>query len=57
MVRPMYAPHLLGVRATAVVKRSIPDVPVFAVHRILTPTEAEGILEREEADAVTIVPP
>ena len=37
MVRPMYAPHLLGVRATAVVKRSVPDVPVFAVHRILTP--------------------
>jgi 2,4-dienoyl-CoA reductase-like NADH-dependent reductase (Old Yellow Enzyme family) len=44
MVRPMYAPHLLGVRATAIVKRSVPDVPVFAVHRILTPDEAEGIL-------------
>ena len=28
---------------------------MFAVHRILTPTEAEGILEREEADAVTLV--
>jgi 2,4-dienoyl-CoA reductase-like NADH-dependent reductase (Old Yellow Enzyme family) len=55
MVRPMYSPHLLGVRATAVVKRSIPDVPVFAVHRILTPAEAEGILEREEADAITLV--
>src|SRR5436190_2220591 len=55
MVRPMYAPHLLGVRATAVVKRSIPDVPVFAVHRILTPDEAEGILERDEADAITLV--
>jgi len=55
MVRPMYAPHLLGVRATAVVKRAIPDVPVFAVHRILTPDEAEGVLEREEADAVTLV--
>jgi NADPH-dependent 2,4-dienoyl-CoA reductase/sulfur reductase-like enzyme len=51
----MYAPHLLGVRATAVVKRSIPDVPVFAVHRILTPDEAEGILERDEADAITLV--
>jgi 2,4-dienoyl-CoA reductase-like NADH-dependent reductase (Old Yellow Enzyme family) len=55
MVRPMYAPHLLGVAATAVVKRAIPDVPVFAVHRILTPDEAEGVLEREEADAITLV--
>jgi 2,4-dienoyl-CoA reductase-like NADH-dependent reductase (Old Yellow Enzyme family)/thioredoxin reductase len=55
MVRPMYAPHLLGVRATAIVKRSVPDVPVFAVHRILTPEEAEGILERDEADAITLV--
>jgi 2,4-dienoyl-CoA reductase-like NADH-dependent reductase (Old Yellow Enzyme family) len=55
MVRPMYSPHLLGVRATAVVKKAVPDVPVFAVHRILTPVEAEGILERDEADAVTLV--
>src|SRR5438876_135799 len=51
----MYAPHLLGVRAAAIVKQSVPDVPVFAVHRILTPDEAEGILERGEADAVTLV--
>ena len=55
MVRPMYAPHLLGVRATAIVKKAVPDVPVFAVHRILTPEEAEGILERDEADAITLV--
>ncbi len=55
MVRPMYSPHLLGVGATAVVKRAIPDVPVFAVHRILTPDEAEGVLERDEADAITLV--
>jgi len=55
MVRPMYSPHLLGVRATGVVKRAVPDVPVFAVHRILTPAEAEGILEQGDADAVTIV--
>ena len=55
MVRPMYAPHLLGVRATGVVKKAVPDVPVFAVHRILTPDEAEGILERGDADAVTLV--
>lgn len=55
MVRPMYAPHLLGVAATAVVKKAVPDLPVFAVHRILTPDEAEGILVRGEADAVTLV--
>ena len=55
MVRPMYAPHLLGVRATSIVKKAVPDVPVFAVHRILTPDEAEGILERDDADAVTLV--
>lgn len=54
MVRPMYVPHLIGVRATAIVKKAVPDVPVFAVHRILTPEEAEGILERGEADAVTL---
>ena len=36
-------------------KRAVPDVPVFAVHRILTPDEAEGILEHGDADAVTIV--
>jgi 2,4-dienoyl-CoA reductase-like NADH-dependent reductase (Old Yellow Enzyme family)/ribulose 1,5-bisphosphate synthetase/thiazole synthase len=55
MVRPMYAPHLLGVRATSIVKKALPHTPVFAVHRILTPDEAEGILERDEADAVTVV--
>ncbi len=54
MVRPVYVPHLVGVPATAVVKRAVTDVPVFAVHRILTPDEAEGILERGEADAVTM---
>ena len=30
-------------------------MPVFAVHRILTPDEAEGILERDDADAITLV--
>jgi 2,4-dienoyl-CoA reductase-like NADH-dependent reductase (Old Yellow Enzyme family)/thioredoxin reductase len=55
MVRPMYAPHMLGVRATGIVKKAVPDVPVFAVHRILTPDEAEGILERGDADAITLV--
>ena len=55
MVRPMYSPHLLGVAATAIVKKAVPELPVFAVHRILTPEEAEGILERGEADAITLV--
>jgi 2,4-dienoyl-CoA reductase-like NADH-dependent reductase (Old Yellow Enzyme family)/thioredoxin reductase len=55
MVRSMYAPHLLGVYASAAVKKRVSRTPVFAVHRILTPDEAEGILEREEADAVTVV--
>ena len=55
MVRPLYAPHLLGVYAAHTVKKALRDTPVFAVHRILTPDEAEGILERGEADALTLV--
>jgi 2,4-dienoyl-CoA reductase-like NADH-dependent reductase (Old Yellow Enzyme family) len=55
MVRPLYAPHLLGVYAAHTVKKALRETPVFAVHRILTPDEAEGILERGEADAVTVV--
>jgi 2,4-dienoyl-CoA reductase-like NADH-dependent reductase (Old Yellow Enzyme family) len=55
MVRPLYARHLLGVYAAHTVKKSLRNTPVFAVHRILTPDEAEGILERGEADAVTLV--
>ena len=55
MVRPLYAPHLLGVYAAHTVKKAVRDTPVFAVHRILSPDEAEGILEREEADAITLV--
>ncbi|MGQ0805865.1 MAG: oxidoreductase [Actinomycetota bacterium] len=55
MVRPLYAPHLLGVYAAHAVKKAVQDTPVFAVHRILSPDEAEGILERNEADAITLV--
>jgi 2,4-dienoyl-CoA reductase-like NADH-dependent reductase (Old Yellow Enzyme family) len=55
MVRPLYAPHLLGVYAAHTVKKGVRETPVLAVHRILTPDEAEGILEREEADAITLV--
>jgi len=55
MVRPVYAPHLLGVYAAARVKRAVARTPVFTVHRILTPEEADGIIARGEADAVTLV--
>jgi len=55
MVRPLYARHLLGVYAAHVVKKAMRHTPVFAVHRILTPDEAEGILQRDEADAITLV--
>ncbi len=55
MVRPLYVPHLCGVYAARAVKQAVGAVPVFAVHRILTPDEAEGILERGDADAVTVV--
>jgi len=55
MVRPMYAPHALGVYAAAAVKRAVRRTPVFTVHRILLPDEAEGIIAHGEADAVTLV--
>jgi 2,4-dienoyl-CoA reductase-like NADH-dependent reductase (Old Yellow Enzyme family) len=55
MVRPMYAPHEVGVYAAAAVKRAVAQTPVFCVQRIVTPDEAEGILARGDADAVTLV--
>jgi 2,4-dienoyl-CoA reductase-like NADH-dependent reductase (Old Yellow Enzyme family) len=55
MVRPAYSPHGLGVYAARAVKRAVRGVPVFAVHRILTPAEAEAILASGDADAVTVV--
>ena len=55
MVRPLYAKPGFGVYAAKAVKERVRKVPVFAVHRILTPEQAEGILERGEADAVTVV--
>ncbi|MEX0666385.1 MAG: FAD-dependent oxidoreductase [Acidimicrobiia bacterium] len=59
MVRTNYAPHLLGVYAAHKVRERVVtemrDTPVFTVHRILTPDEAEGILERGEADGITLV--
>src|SRR5262249_33692438 len=55
MVRPLYTPHAFGVYAAATVKRAVERTPVFTVHRILMPEEAEGILSRGDADAVTLV--
>lgn len=55
MVRPLYTPHQLGVYAARAVKQAVHAVPVFAVHRILTPDEADGIVARDEADGVTLV--
>src|SRR5262245_54718519 len=55
MVRPVYVPHGFGVYAARAVKAAVQQVPVFAVHRILTPDEAEAILARGDADAINLV--
>jgi 2,4-dienoyl-CoA reductase-like NADH-dependent reductase (Old Yellow Enzyme family) len=55
MVRPVYVQHGVGVYAARAVKDAVRAVPVFAVHRILTPEEAEAILARGDADAITVV--
>jgi Pyridine nucleotide-disulphide oxidoreductase/NADH:flavin oxidoreductase / NADH oxidase family len=51
----MYVPHEVGVYAAATVKRALHGTPVFAVQRIVTPAEADGIVARGDADAVTLV--
>ena len=55
MVRTNYSPHCFGVYAAHAVKKAVRDTPVFTVHRILTPEEAEGIVDRHEADGITLV--
>jgi 2,4-dienoyl-CoA reductase-like NADH-dependent reductase (Old Yellow Enzyme family) len=55
LVRPLYAKPGFGVYAAAAVKKRLRSAPVFAVHRILTPAQAEEILARGDADAVTLV--
>jgi NADPH-dependent 2,4-dienoyl-CoA reductase/sulfur reductase-like enzyme len=55
MVRTNYAPHGFGVYAAQAVKQAVHDTPVFTVHRIVTPEEADGIVARGDADAVTLV--
>jgi 2,4-dienoyl-CoA reductase-like NADH-dependent reductase (Old Yellow Enzyme family) len=55
MVRPVYSPHEVGVYAAAAVKRAARRTPVFAVQRILMPEEADAIIARGDADAITVV--
>ena len=55
MVSTNYAEPGFGVYAAAAVKKAVPDTPVLTVHRITTPAQASGILERGEADAITLV--
>jgi 2,4-dienoyl-CoA reductase-like NADH-dependent reductase (Old Yellow Enzyme family) len=55
MVRPMYVPPGCGVYAAAAVKGAVRRTPVFAVHRILLPEQADAIIARGDADAVTLV--
>ena len=55
MVRTNYTPHAFGVYAAHAIKKAVRDTPVFAVHRILTPEEAEQILTNHEADGITLV--
>jgi len=54
MVRPLYVPPGVGVYAARTVKARLARTPVFAVHRILTPEQAEEILERSDADAIAL---
>ncbi|MCE2391136.1 MAG: FAD-dependent oxidoreductase [Proteobacteria bacterium] len=54
-VRPNYSEPGFATYTAAATKRRVRQVPVFAAHRILTPAQAEAILERGEADAVTVV--
>ena len=55
MVQTNYAPHGGSVYAAAAIKKAVARTPVFAVQRILTPEEAESVLQRGEADAITLV--
>jgi 2,4-dienoyl-CoA reductase-like NADH-dependent reductase (Old Yellow Enzyme family) len=55
MVRTNYATPGLGVYAAAAVKKKAERTPVFTVHRILTPEQAEAIVAGGEADGITLV--
>ena len=55
MVRTNYARPGLGVGAAATVKAAVSATPVFAVHRILDPDQAEAILAEGGADGICLV--
>lgn len=55
MVQTNYAPHGGAIFAAAAIKKAVSSTPVFAVQRILTPEEAESVLQKGEADAITLV--
>ncbi len=54
-VRTLYAEPGCATYTAAAQKRRVREIPVFAVHRIATPEQAEAILERGDADAVNVV--
>ena len=54
MVRPMYVAPGFSAYASRAVKQRLQRVPVFMVHRILTPEMAEDLLARGEADAIAL---
>jgi 2,4-dienoyl-CoA reductase (NADPH2) len=55
MVRTNYARPGLGVSAASTVKAAVESTPVFAVHRILDPDQAEAILADGGADGICLV--
>lgn len=55
MVRTNYADHVSAAYAAGAVRKAVSRTPVFAVQRIITPDEAEGVLQRGEADVITLV--
>jgi 2,4-dienoyl-CoA reductase-like NADH-dependent reductase (Old Yellow Enzyme family)/thioredoxin reductase len=55
MVRTNYARPGLGVTAASTVRAALSGTPVFAVHRILDPDQAEAILADGGADGICLV--
>jgi 2,4-dienoyl-CoA reductase-like NADH-dependent reductase (Old Yellow Enzyme family) len=55
MVKSNYAPHEAAMSAISNIRKAVSRTPILAVQRIITPEEAEGILERGEADGITLV--
>jgi 2,4-dienoyl-CoA reductase-like NADH-dependent reductase (Old Yellow Enzyme family) len=55
MVRSNYTRPGFGVAAASTVRAAVAGVPVFAVHRILDPVQAEAILTEGGADGICLV--